>query len=148
MEKYILNLTVSERAALAEMCNKKRISALRRQRAAILLKADEGLPDTEVADDLGVGLATVGRIRKRAVLHGIEAALERKKQSGPSRKPVLDGRGEARLVQLACSEAPEGHVRWTLNLLADKLVSLDVVESVSRTTIHRRLKKTASNRGR
>lgn len=148
MEKYILNLTPSERAALIELCKKKRLSALKRQRAAILLKVDEGLTDAEVADDVGVGIATVERIRKRAVFDGIDAALERKKQTGPSRKPVLDGRAEARLVQLACSEAPEGRVRWTLSLLADKLVSLDVVESVSRTTVHRRLKKTASNRGR
>jgi len=148
MEKYILNLTSSERAALAELYKKKRLSALKRQRTAILLKVDEGLPDEEVADEVGVGIATVRRIRKRAVLHGIDAALERKKQSGPSRKPVLDGRGEARLVQLACSEPPDGHARWTLNLLADQLVSLEVVESVSVTTVHRRLKKTASNRGR
>jgi len=148
MEKYILNLTSSERAALAELFKKKRLSALKRQRTAILLKVDEGLPDEEVADEVGVGIATVRRIRKRAVLHGIDAALERKKQSGPSRKPVLDGRGEARLVQLACSEPPDGHARWTLNLLADQLVSLEVVESVSVTTVHRRLKKTASNRGR
>ena len=148
MEKYILNLTSSERAALAELYKKKRLSALKRQRAAILLKVDEGLPDEEVADEVGAGIATVRRIRKRAVLDGIDAALERRTQSGPSRKPVLDGRGEARLVQLACSEPPDGHARWTLNLLADKLVSLDVVESVSVTTIHRRLKKTTSNRGR
>ena len=148
MEKYILNLTRSERAALAELYKKKRLSALKRQRVAILLNVDEGLPDEEVADEVGVGIATVRRIRKRAVLEGIDAALERKKQSALSRKPVLDGRGEARLVQLACSEPPDGHARWTLNLLAGRLVSLEVVESVSVTTIHRRLKKTASSRGR
>jgi transposase len=127
---------------------RKRVSALRRSRAGILLKADEGLTDAEIAEDLGVGTATVERIRKRAVLEGIAAALERKKQDTPSRKPRLDGRAEARLVQLACSQPPEGHARWTLTLLGDKLVELNVVESVSRTTIHRRLKKTASSRGR
>jgi transposase len=148
MDKYILNLTADERAALTEVYARKRVSALRRSRAGILLKADEGLTDAEIAEDLGVGTATVERIRKRAVLEGIAAALERKKQDTPSRKPRLDGRAEARLVQLACSQPPEGHARWTLTLLGDKLVELNVVESVSRTTIHRRLKKTASSRGR
>lgn len=148
MDKYILNLTGDERAALAEVYGKKRVSALKRNRAGILLKADEGLTDAEIAEDLGVGTATVERVRKRAVLEGIDAALERKQQAAPSRKPRLDGRAEARLVQLACSQPPEGRARWTLTLLGDKLVELNVVESVSRTTIHRRLKKTASSRGR
>jgi transposase len=149
MDKYILNLTADERAALTEVYAKKRVSALRRSRAGILLKADEGLTDAEIAEDLGVGTATVERIRKRAVLEGIDVALERKKQDAPSRKPRLDGRAEAHLVQLACSQPPQGQARWTLTLLGDKLVELNVVESaVSRTTIHRRLKKTASSRGR
>lgn len=148
MDKYILNLTADERAALAEVYGKKRVSARRRNRAGILLKADDGLTDAEIAEELGVGTATVERIRKRAVLEGIDVALERKKQERPSRKPRLDGRAEARLIQLACSQPPEGHARWTLTLLGDKLVELKVVESVSRTTLHRRLKKTASSRGR
>lgn len=148
MEKYILNLTASERAALAGIYEKQRVSALKRKRAGILLKSDDGLTDAEVAEDLGVGPATVERIRKRAVLYGIEAGLERKKQDAPSRKPTLDGRGEARLIQLACSNPPEGHTRWTLTLLAEKLVELNVVENVSDTTVQRRLKKTASSRGR
>jgi transposase len=148
MEKYIVNLTANERAALGEIYQKQRVSALKRTRAGILLKADDGLTDSEIGEDLGVGHATIERIRKRAVLDGIEAALERRKQDAPSRKPTLDGRGEARLVQLACSEPPEGHARWTLTMLADKLVELHVVESVSVTTVQRRLKKTASNRGR
>ncbi len=147
MEKYILNLTQDERAALTELVEKRRVAALRRNRAAIMLKADEGLTDAEIVDELGVGIATVERIRKRAVLEGIEAALERRKQERPSRKPKLDGRGEARLVQLACSEPPDGRSRWTLTLLADKLVELNVVDSVSVTTVQRRLKKTASNPG-
>lgn len=148
MEKFIVNLTHSERAALAELYGKKRVSARRRSRAGILLKADDGLTDVEIAEDLGVALRTVERVRKRAVLNGIEAAVERKKQSRPSRKPVLDGRAEARLVQLACSEPPEGQARWTLSMLADKLVELAVIETVSTTTVHRRLKKTASSPGR
>lgn len=148
MEKYTVNLTVAERTALAEVYGKKRVSALQRARAGILIKADEGLTDAEITEELGVGIRTVERIRKRAVLEGLEAALERRKQSRPSRKPALDGRAEAQLVQLACSEPPEGQARWTLTLLADKLVELAIVETVSKTTVHRRLKKTASSRGR
>jgi transposase len=148
MEKYILNLSRDERAALEELLEKKRVSALKRKRAAILLRADDGLTDAEIAEDIGGGVATVERVRKRAVLEGIASALERKKQERPSRKPKLDGRAEARLIQLACSDPPDGRPRWTLTLLAGRLVELNVVDSVSTTTVHRRLKKTASSHGR
>ncbi len=148
MEKYIVGLTKEERAGLEELLKKKRVSALRRNRIGILLKADEGMTDGDIADELGVAVATVERIRKRAVLEGIAAALERRTQEGPSREPTLDGRAEAKLIQLACSKTPDGQARWTLRLLADKLVELEVVESVSVTTVHRRLKKTASNHGK
>jgi transposase len=147
MEKYILNLTADERGGLELLLSAKRVSVLRRTRAAILLKSDEGLVDAEIADELGVGVASVERIRKRAVFEGIQAALERKPQEGLSRKPKLDGRAEARLIQLACSEPPEGYCRWTLTLLADTLVQLKVVDSISTTTLHRRLKKTVSSPG-
>jgi transposase len=146
--RYIINLTEDERFALEDLSSRKRVSKLKAQRAQILLKADEGITDTEVADELGVGTATVERIRKRAVLEGIEAALDRRRQQRISRPPKLDGRGEAHLVRLACSDPPDGFARWTLTLLADKLVELEVVDSISRTTIHRRLKKTTSNHGR
>src|SRR5690606_13671318 len=148
MAKYIMNLTRDERRGLEVLLSGRRVSALKRNRAAILLKADDGLTDGEIADELGVGVATVERIRKRAVLEGIEAAMERRPQQGISRKPTLGGRAEAKLVQLACSDPPAGHARWTLCLLSDKLVELHVVDEVSTTTVHRRLKKTASNRGR
>jgi len=147
MTKYTLNLTPDERGALEHLLSGKRVSALRRSRAAILLKADDGLADAEIAEELEVGVATVERIRKRAVFEGIEAAMERRPQRGISRKPKLDGRAEARLVQLACSKPPAGQAKWTLSLLADRLVELNVVDEVSKTTVHRRLKKTASNRG-
>lgn len=142
MEKYILKLTPEERASLTELVKKKRISAVRRERALIMLKADEGLVDTEIVEDVGVGIRTAERVRKRAVLEGVMAALERQKQTAPSRPPKLDGRAEAQLVQIACSEPPEGQARWTLSLLAGKLVELEVVDTVSLTTVHRRLKKT------
>jgi transposase len=146
--RYIISLSEDERLGLEDLLSRKRVSKLKAQRAQILLKADEGMTDTEVADEVGVGTATVERIRKRAVLQGIGAALDRKKQEGVSRPPKLDGRAEAHLVRLACSEPPEGFSRWTLTLLGDKLVELNLVDSVSKTTIHRRLKKTTSSHGR
>jgi transposase len=145
--RYIINLSEDERLGLEELLSRKRISKLKAQRAQILLKADEGMTDTEVADEVGVGRATVERIRKRAVLQGLEAALDRKKQEGISRPPKLDGRAEAHLITLACSEPPDGFSRWTLTMLGDKLVELKVVDSVSKTTLHRRLKKMTSSRG-
>ena len=145
--RYIINLTEEERLGLEDLSSRKRVSKLKAQRAQILLKADEGLTDAETADELGVGTATVERIRKRAVLEGIEATLDRRKQNGVSRPPKLDGRAEAHLVKLACSDPPDGFSRWTLTLLGDKLVELKLVDSVSKTTIHRRLKKTRSNLG-
>jgi len=146
--RYIVNLTEEERLGLEDLASCKRVSKLKVQRAQILLKADEGMTDAEVAEDLGVGSATVERIRKRAVLEGIAASLDRRPQEGISRPPKLDGRAEAHLVKLACSEPPEGCARWTLALLADKLVELNVVDTVSRTTICRTLKKTTSSPGR
>jgi len=148
MEKYVLELTTEERASLTELVKRKRVSALRRQRALIMLTADEGLVDADIVEEVGAGLRTVERVRKRAVLEGVVAALERQKQTGPSRPRTLDGRAEAQLVRLACSEPPEGQARWTLTLLAEKLVELEVVDAVSRTTVHRRLKKTGSSPGR
>lgn len=138
--RYIINLTEDERLGLEDLLTSKRLSRLKKQRAEILLKADEGMTDAEVANEVGAGRATIERIRRRAVLEGVVAALDRRQQVGISRQPTLDGRGEAHLVKLACSKPPDGHARWTLRLLADKLVELEVVDSVSRSTIQRRLK--------
>jgi uncharacterized protein YerC len=146
--RYIVNLSKQERLGLEDLVARKRISKLKAQRIQILLKADEGLTGSEIADEVGVGTATVERIRKRAVLEGIAAALDRRPQNDISRQPKLDGRAEAHLVTLACSDPPDGFSRWTLALLAGKLVELRTVDSVSRTTIHRRLKKTRSSLGR
>ncbi len=146
-KRHIVNLTEDERAALTELTRRQRVSGLKRQRAAILLKADEGLTDREIADDLEVGLVTVERVRKRCCERGIEGALDRKPQDHPSRPRKLDGAAEARLAQIACSAAPKGHSRWTLTLLADRLVELQVFESVSKSTIQRGLKKTTSSPG-
>jgi transposase len=147
MKLYVLNLTEDERAALELLADREKKSPEKAKRARILLLADDCLTDSEICDDLQVGPATVQRVRRRAVLEGIQAAFERKPQASPSRKPVLDGRAEAELVTLACSKPPKGRARWTMSLLADKLVELEVVESVSVSTVQRRLKKTRSSLG-
>jgi transposase len=148
MKRYIVNLTTAEREALTQLVSRGRVSGLKRQRASILLKADEGLPDAEIAEDLGIGVVTVERVRKRCIERGIEGCLDRKSQENPSRPRKLDGTAEAQLVRLACSEPPVGRARWTLTLLADKLVELKVFDSVSRSTVRRGLKKTSSSPGR
>src|SRR5712671_2453278 len=123
-KRYVVNLTAVEREGLRQIVGRERVSGLKRMRASILLKADEGLTDEEIADELEVGLVTVERVRKRCCERGIEGTLDRKAQENPSRPRKLDGAGEAQLVRLACSEPPEGRARWTLSLLAGKLVEL------------------------
>ncbi len=140
MKRYLVNLTDEERVGLRRLASSGRVAASRMIHARIVLKADEGLTDEEIAEHLDVGVATVERVRKRCVLEGIDAALERKKQQNP-RALKLDGEGEARLVQLACSAPPPGRRRWTLHLLADKLVELQVVDSISHETVRQRLEK-------
>jgi len=140
-KRYIVNLSDEERVALESMV-RGRHGLNKRKRAQILLKVDEGLSDAEVAEELEVGLRTVERVRERCCTLGLEAAIEAKKPARPPRMPKLDGAAQARLVQLACCEPPDGRARWTLSLLANRLVQLEVVDTVSRTTIHRALKKT------
>jgi len=146
-KRYIVNLSVAERETLTQLVRRERVSGLKRMRASILLKADEDLTDQEIADDLDVGLVTVERVRKRCIERGLEACLDRKPQDNPSRARKLDGASEAKLVQIACSPPPAGRARWTLSLLADRLVELEVFEAVSVSTIQRGLKKTSSSRG-
>lgn len=146
-KRYIVNLTVSEREALRQLVRRERVSGLKRMRASILLKADDGQTDQEIADDLEVGLVTVERVRKRCIERGVEACLDRKVQEVPSRPRKLDGATEAKLVQIACSSPPVGRTRWTLSLLADRLVELEIFDAVSVSTIQRSLKKTSSSPG-
>ena len=147
-KRYIVNLTAAEREGLRQIVGRERVSGLKRMRANILLKADDGLTDQEISDELEVGLVTVERVRKRCCERGIAASLDRKAQENPSRPRKLDGAAEAQLVRLACSEPPEGRGRWTLSLLASGLVELRVFDSVSKSTVQRGLKKTSSSRGR
>ena len=143
---YRVRLSAEERAELSGIVNGK-AAAHRRKHAHILLLADEdreggGRTDADIiASVLGVGASTVERVRKRCVEEGLEAAVERRKQV--NRKPrKLDGAGEAKLVALACSAPPEGHARWTLRLLGDKIVELEVVDNIHKETVRKALKKT------
>ena len=150
-KKYLVTLTAEERQHLAKLLSAGKRSARTLTRARILLKADQakGGPawdDAAIAEALGCGHRTVERVRQRFVEQGLEAALTHKPQERPSRERRLDGAAEARLIALACSKPPEGRARWTLKLLADKLVELEVVESVSDETVRRVLKKTSCGR--
>ena len=151
-KKYLVTLTPEEREQLQGLLSAGRRSALTLARARILLKADQadGGPawtDDRIAEALDCGLRTIERVRQRFVERGLEAALDRKPQDRPSRERKLDGRAEARLIALACSEPPDGRAAWTLQLLADRLVELRVVDSVCDETVRRVLKKTRSSRG-
>ncbi len=150
-KRYAVTLAPDERERLDALTRAGRRSARTITRARILLLTDQGdggpgWEDRRVAEALGCGHRTVERVRERFVTDGLDAALTHKPQAKPSREPVLDGAAEARLIALACEEAPNGRKRWTLRMLADKLVELEVVESVSRETVRRVLKKTWSAR--
>jgi transposase len=152
MKKYKVTLTAEERNSLQELIAAGKAAAKKLTHARILLKADaaSGGPawtDARIAEALEVHVSTVERLRERFVEQGLDAALGRKNQDRPSRPRTLDGKAEARLIAVACSQPPQGRVRWTLRLLADKLVELEVVDTVSTETIRRTLKKTNSSRG-
>ena len=149
--RYIVKLTSSERKELSALISKVRVSAKKSLRAMILLKADisdveESWGDDKISEAYNITPKTIYRLRKRFVEEGLEACLERKPYPKTRRK-ILEGAEEARLISICCSKPPEGRARWTLKLLADKLVSLEIVEEVSRETIRRTLKKTNLNLG-
>jgi transposase len=142
--KYIVRLTEDERQSLRGLLAGKRIAADRALRARIFLKADldgDACTDAEIADTLDIGLSTIHRLRQRLVEEGLEAALSRRRMSS-KRARKLDGAQEARLIAIACGPAPEGRARWTLRLLADKLVDLEVVDSIGTEAVRQTLKKT------
>lgn len=139
MKQYIINLTENEHEELIRLTTTGRHAARKVMHARILLKAALGLIDERIAKHLDINVRTVERVRKRCALEGVSAALSPKKR--PPRTPQFDGEVEARLVQLACSEAPTGRRRWTLRLLADKLVELEIVDSISHETVRQHLKK-------
>ena len=150
-KKYIVSLMPEERLMLQRMLSRGKAAARKLVHARILLKADAspGGPnwaDGTIAQGLEVGRATVERVRQEFVEEGLEAALNRRK---PRREydRTLDGDGEAHLVALACTQAPEGRSRWTLRLLADRMVRLEYVDTVSKDTVSRVLKKTSLSLG-
>jgi hypothetical protein len=145
-KKYIVRLTQEERDGLDKLLSAGRASAHKNLHARVLLKADAdgpAWPDERIAEALDSSVSTIEIIRQRFVEEGFEAALNRKKQVRPSVLPKLDGEKEAQLIALSCSNPPEGRVRWTLRLLADRLVALEVVESISHETIRQVMKKTS-----
>ena len=150
-KKYRVTLTSEEGEQLSRLVARGKAAARTLTHARILLKADqaEGGPawsDARIAEALDVGLSTVHRVRQAFVAEGLEAALHRRRPTGRQYRK-LDGAQEALLVALACSPPPEGRQRWTLTLLADRLVELQVVDSISPECVRTTLKKTTSSRG-
>ena len=147
--KYIVDLTDDEREQLLQLTRLGRSSVRQVTRARILLKANEGMTDQEVAKALDIGTATVSRRRKSfrgRMEEGLDSALNERPR--PGQRPKLTGKQEAHLVAVVCSAAPEGHTRWTLRLLADKVVELGFADSIARETVRQVLKKTNSNPGK
>jgi transposase len=140
-KRYIVTLTDEERTQLLALTKKGRVAARRLTRAHILLQADSGVTQEAIAAALHLGRATVARICKRFVEGGLETALQDRPRPGAQRK--LDGKQEAFLIALACSPPPKGRQCWTMQLLANKLVELGVVGTLSDETVRRTLKKTS-----
>jgi transposase len=146
-KKYIVRLTEDERSYLKSLIHKGKVAAYKRIHAEILLKADisdlgEKWTDRQISAAFGVSIRTVERVRERLVQQGLESALNRA-ESTRVRNLIIDGDNEARLIALACGDAPNGRSRWTLRLLGQHMVELGYVDSVSYETIRRTLKKTS-----
>ena len=143
-KKYVVTLTDEERTHLQQLLRGGKAATRKVTRARILLKASDGWADQRIAEALGIGRATVERTRQRFVEENLAALNERPR---PGNKPKLDARAEARLIAEACSAAPDGRERWTLQLLAERVVQLQLAESYSYEAVRRVLKKTNSSRG-
>ena len=148
MKKYIVRLSGEERKSLKRLVSSGKGPARMFTRAHILLKADvgkdgPGWPDEKIADALDVTIQTIERIRKQLVEEGLEAVLSRRRYVQKVSRKKLDGEAEAHLIALACTDAPEGYTRWSLRLLADRMVELGYVESISHEAVRRVLKKTS-----
>jgi hypothetical protein len=148
-KKYIVELTSEERHELKATVNARRMAAHKRRHAQMLLKLDQGpdgpaWTDTRVAEAFDCTARSAERLRKRLVEDGMDAALEHGNR-GSYRARALDGAAEAHLIALACGDPPEGYNRWTVRLLSDQMVALGRVESCSKSSVHRVLKKTSLN---
>jgi transposase len=146
-KRYVVRLEAPERERLQRLVSVGKGAARRLTRARVLLQADQstegpGWTDEWISEGLGVTTRTVEQIRRRCVEEGLESALERKKRCRPPVEPLLDGAKEARLIAVSCTKPPDGRRRWTLRLLADRVVELNIVDSISYETVRRTLKKT------
>jgi transposase len=151
VKKYVVKLSAEERERLGSVIRSGKHPAQRLMKARILLKADAGdageaWSDSQIAKALDTSLATIARTRQQLVEEGFDAVLTRKHSPNSARKRIFDGAAEARLIALTRMEPPKGRARWTLSLLEDKVVELNIVARASDNTIGRTLKKTASNR--
>src|SRR3954467_4479226 len=146
-KKYGVSLDDGQRAGLEKVVRSGVWPARKVAHARVLLGADDGEADAEVAEAAGVAVATVGRVRKRFAELGLEGALDRKPQPPRPDKKALDGAGEAHLIALACSQPPDGPPEWTLRLLAGRVVELKYADAVSYETVRRVLKKVGPSRG-
>jgi hypothetical protein len=145
-KKYVVRLTPTERETLQEIVKRLKGSSQQVRRAQILLKADASGPawtDQQIADAYGCRRQTVENVRERLVTAGFEIALRGKRPAEPPRKPVLDGEQQAKVIALRLGPPPKGFANWTLRLLAEKAVELEIVAAVSHETVRRTLKKTA-----
>ncbi len=150
-KKYVVELSSEEREQLEALISKGKSSAKAILKARILLKSDQGplapgWPDDRIVEALDTNLSMVTRVRRQLVEEGLEAVLARKKRAHPPIKPIFDGEAQARLIALACSEPPPGHARWSIRLLAEQVVELEIVEAAHFNTVGRALKKTSSSR--
>jgi transposase len=144
-KKYVVTLTEAQRQALLAR-RAEPLTVRQRNRVDILLRAADGSTDAEIAEDLGIAANTVARVRQRFSARGLDGAVAEKTRCGAP--PRLDGKQEALIIALACSPAPEGETRWTVRGLTERVLGLEIAETVSRETIRRLLKKTPSSRGR
>jgi Homeodomain-like domain len=150
VKKYVVRLGAEERTELEALIGKGKSPAQRLTKARILLKADqseagEGWSDSKIIEALDTTPSMIYRVRKQLVEEGLEAVLSRKKRETPPIAPIFDGEKEAKLIALACSAPPEGFARWSLRLLEEKVVELNIVDHASDSTIGRVLKKTLSS---
>ena len=149
MKQYVVELTSEERSQLRQIVAKGNTTGYRIKYAHILLKSDQGKggpgwSDPKIAETFGCNLSTVYRLRKRLVENGFNAVLQHG-NTGKRKQRKLDGKAEAHLIALACSQPPEGRQRWTVRLLANELVALGIVDSCGKTTVHETLKKMNSS---
>lgn len=145
-KRYVVRLTEEERGVCQAIVKKLKGSSEKVRRAQILLKADAdgpGWPDTQIADAFDCRVQTIENIRVRFVTEGFEQALERKKRAEPPTDCKLDGKAEAKLIAMRLGKPPAGYGHWTLRLLAEEMIALEVVDSISYETVRRTLKKTA-----